>query len=82
MELNPNHPVTAAMSEQWHKIVAIMMHKLGLTRLEITPADIQAFAESGSSGITARTENEVIELNLVSWEEAERLARKEGGLLH
>ena len=82
MELNPNHPVTSAMNNQWHKIVAVLLHKLGLKHIDITPADLTAFANSGLGAVTIRTEHEVIELNLITFEEGERLARIEGGLLH
>lgn len=82
MELNPNHPVTSAMNEQWHKIVAVLLHKFGLNHTEITPQDLNAFAKSGLGAVTVKTENEVIELNLISFEEAERLAKIEGGLPH
>jgi hypothetical protein len=82
MELNPNHSVTSEMTEQWHKIVAVLMFKLGLEHTEITPQDLTQFANSGLGAVTVRTENEVIELNLISWDEAERLAKLEGGLPH
>lgn len=81
MELNPNHPVTSAMNNQWHKIVAVLLHKFGVSRVEITPQDLEAFSNSGLGAVTVRIENEVIELNLITFEEGERLARIEGGLL-
>lgn len=28
-ELNPNHPVTRAVSDQWHKIAALLVNKSG-----------------------------------------------------
>ena len=27
MEYNPNHPVTQAAHDHWHKIVAVLLHK-------------------------------------------------------
>jgi len=52
MELNPNNPVAAAARGQWHKIAALVMHKLGAQRVEIRDADIDAFnAQFGNIGI-------------------------------
>jgi hypothetical protein len=79
-ELNPNHPVTAEMREQWYKLCAIAMHKLGKTELRITVEDIQRFTDSGLANITVRPKGDVIILSLVSDAEAARLAKQEGGL--
>ena len=79
-ELNPDHPMTRKMHTEWHKIVAILMHKLGKKRAEITLADLDSFARSGLGAVTIREQNEVIHLELVSMKEAERLAREEGGI--
>jgi hypothetical protein len=79
-ELNPNHPMTRQMHTEWHKIVALLMHKLGKHHAEITLADLDAFAKSGLGAVLIRERNEVIHLELVSMKEAERLARDEGGL--
>ncbi len=81
-ELNPNHPVTVEVREQWHKLCAIALHKLGVSELEITSADICAFAEALGEGaaIVADARNHRLILRLVNGAEAARLARKEGGL--
>ena len=77
---NPNHPVVHEMREQWYKLCAIALHKMGLTEMKITAADIDAFASSGMANITVEPKGEVITLRLVSDEEGRRLAKKEGGL--
>jgi hypothetical protein len=77
---NPNHPVVREMQEQWYKLCAIVMHKQGLTQIEITDADIEAFMRSGRANITVHPSGNVITLRLVSDAEAEGLARQEGGL--
>lgn len=80
MELNPNHPVTESMSGQWHKIVALLMRKFNQSHVEISEGEVLAFAEGDAGAVTICERNGAIHLNLVSWEEAERLAREEGGL--
>lgn len=80
MELNPNHPVTASMSDQWHKIVALLMHKFGHTHIEIGLKEIEQALLSEQKAVTIRERDNAIVLDLVSWEEGERLAREEGGL--
>jgi hypothetical protein len=79
-ELNPNHPVTVEIREQWHKLLAVLMHKFGLTEVEITVDDLLTLEKSGLMNITAHPKGDVITLRLVSDAEAARLAREEGGL--
>lgn len=79
-EKNPNHPVTRAMREQWHKIAAILVHKTGRTEAVISPRDIEEFIVSGCTNVTIRELPDGIHVRLVSDEEAARLAKKEGGL--
>ena len=37
MEMNPEHPVTQQMREQWHKVVGLLMLHAGIKEFEITP---------------------------------------------
>jgi hypothetical protein len=81
MEINPNHPVTMAVHDHWHKIALLLMLKMGKPRVVITPAEIQQLLYSNIGGITIRTDDEIgIILEIVTPEKAEELARKEGGL--
>lgn len=70
-ELNPNHPVVVEMRDQWHKLCAFALFILGSPDLEITSADIEEFQHALGGNITLR---------LVNGQEAEKLAREEGGL--
>ncbi len=79
-ELNPNHGVTAEVREQWHKLCALVMFKLGKTEINITVDDVERLTASGRANITVRPKGHVITLALVDDAEAARLARKEGGL--
>lgn len=77
-EMNPNHPVTRAIAAQWHKLAALAVAKAG-GHVVITSEDISSFAP-GELNITVQELPDGIHLRIVGREEAERLARKEGGL--
>jgi hypothetical protein len=79
-ELNPNHPVTRELHDQWYKLCAILLFKSGRREAKITSDDIERFTSSGYANITMHPKGDVITLALVNDEEAARLARKEGGL--
>jgi hypothetical protein len=78
MELNPNHPVTQAVSDHWHTICAILMNKMGTDHLIITQRDIQRMTPG--SCIVIHEKKDGIHLKMVSREEGERMAREQGGL--
>ncbi len=82
MELNPDHPVTRGVHDQWHKIVVLLMRKFGRTTVEISKEEIESFIDTtdGFGAVALRMKERSIEINLVSREEAERLAREEGGM--
>ncbi len=77
MELNPNHPVTRAVSEHWHKIAALLMFKYKIEHAVITIDDIKNMP---NSAIAVQELSDGIHIRLIDGADAERLARKEGGL--
>ena len=79
-EMNPNHPVTREVREQWYKLCALVLFKSGQTEIRISSTDIERFAASGLANITVEPKGDIITLRLVGDAEAARLARKEGGL--
>ncbi len=79
MELNPNHPVTAANREHWHKLCALLMVKQGLTTVEFTMADVARLHGSDAAIVVDEREGR-LRLHMMPMQEAERLAREEGGL--
>lgn len=79
-ELNPEHPVTAEVREQWHKFCAFLMMKFGVTTVVINSADIQRFTDSDRCNIVVRMSSDYLTLMLMSDEEAKLLVDKEGGL--
>lgn len=82
-ELNPNHAATRAARENWHKIAAMLMRKMGKTEVVISLEEIANFTADASQAknITIRFDDNIgIELKLVDDEEAGRLAREQGGL--
>lgn len=82
MEINPNHKVVRQAHDQWHKIAALIMVKLGKTELELTMADVNKIA-AGNVNIVldARGEREtgILRVRIVDDKTAESLARQEGG---
>jgi hypothetical protein len=81
MELNPNHPVTQEVHDHWHKIVAILLHKFGKREVTITMADVQAWERDWPGGaIVIKANMYDFQLRLITAEQGQELARKEGGL--
>lgn len=82
MELNPNHKVVQQAREQWHKIAALIMVKLGLTELRITMEDVHRMS-GGNINIVldarGERENGFMTVRIVDDKTANELARKEGG---
>lgn len=78
-ELNPHHPVTESMRDQWHKIAALLMRKLGQTHVIITEADIADIGEADVC-VIIHDKADGIHVRLVGRAEGERLAREHGGL--
>ena len=80
MELNPNHPTTQAARDQWHKICALVMYKLGVTYIEISSEDINAFTSSASNNIIVRDTGKKLIVGLANDADAAKLAKESGGL--
>lgn len=82
MELNPNHPVTQEIRDQWHKLAALTLFILGTPELEITAEDIEEFSQALGPGaaVACDARGGKLTLRLVNGAEAARLARHEGGL--
>lgn len=82
LEINPDHPATIGARDQWHKIVALLMNKLGLREVIISDKEVECFANTaGGSAVVIQFKDGVgIILRLLDIKEAERLAREEGGL--
>lgn len=79
--INPNHPVSRAFGDEWHKLCALILSKLGLDRIYITAEDIAALeARHGGAVILCHSRKDSIELRIVTEEEAERIGREVGGL--
>ena len=76
MELNPKHPVTSQMHDQWHKIAAILLVKFKQKSVDITPADIDALMKCGTSNIVIKAEGETLRVWLVDDTTALRLSEE------
>jgi len=78
-EINPNHPTTAALRDQWHKVLFILMRQIGLDEFVITETDIQLLY-SETLAITAQELPDGLHVRLMKMEAAEQLAREHGWL--
>lgn len=78
MELNPNNPVSRAASGQWHKIAALVMHKLGVNHVEIRTEDADALTARGVN-IGISDEKGYMEVFLLTPAETEAMLKKHKG---
>lgn len=77
-ELNPNHPMTQAIHDQWYKFCALIMSKYDLHNVIITMDDIHKLGSDKCLAVQEKLDG--LHIRLIDLEEAEELARKEGGL--
>lgn len=82
MEINPDHPMTKAMHDQWHKIAVLLMMKLKQRHIEISASDIEKLIASESSTVVVQTKGDKIILDLVSEAEGKRILKQQGGQSH
>ena len=80
-ELNPNHPVTAAVHDHWHKIVALLIHKFELGHVVITAEDLVRWErDCPDCVVLLHDRRDGMHLRVITRVEGECLAREEGGL--
>lgn len=83
-ELNPNHPVTAGMREQWFKMVAALLHKFDLGEVVISTQDLEELTQMFGGEmpvVVAHEKGDGLHLKLVPESEGQRLALQARGLL-
>ena len=78
MEINPNHAVTRAVSDHWHKIAAILLMKFGVKEVIITSEDIAKMQSDVVIAIESKKDH--FKVWLTDMKTAQELVRKEGGL--
>ena len=78
MEINPNHPMTQALHDQWHKLAALIMVKTGTDHIVLTVDDIKHLP--GNLFISAQELHDGLHIRFVDEQTAYRLAREHGGL--
>lgn len=74
-EVNPESPALIQVRNQWHQLCALTLAKLEVTRVLLTPTDIENFQKAGDRALLLHMHRDSIELKLVPKAEAERLAR-------
>lgn len=77
MHLNPHHPTGSGLRDQWHKVAALIMLKLGATEVEITAEDIERLSDIA---IVAKAFDDALTFTLVDGTTGRALARQAGGL--
>lgn len=78
-EVNPEHPVTKAAHENWHKICALIMAKLNLKHLSIPLEFLMKWADNPKpSNIVLRDTGISLELTLADEEETKRIVKEYG----
>lgn len=80
MEIDPNHPVTRAAHDQWHKICFLVLRKLGLSEVQISLPDVERAFSGPEMALVLIDENETVTLRIVPVREAELLTAGHGGL--
>lgn len=81
-KLNPNHPVTQQLTDEFmHKIAAILVMKMG-GRAEVTSQDLRDLSNlfDGETPTLVTKSGDTLQFWLVPESEAMVLARQEGGL--
>ena len=78
----PNIAHEAFQKDLWHKVVAFLMHRHGLTDELFTLGDIDAFPKGKAVVLSSEDEGRALRLRFVTELEAERLIadrKREGG---
>jgi len=81
-ELNPAHPVTQAMSDQWHTLCALLLNRIAPDTLEtvLTKEEIEQLSTTPagpSPVLTVYEREDGLHLKLVSRAEGEAIAQAE-----
>jgi hypothetical protein len=85
-KLNPNNEIIQAADDQWHKIVYIVMRKLGVENVDVTLEDVKRMSDESDKFavcLDCRSHGKpgpTMTVRILPMAEAERLAKKEGGL--
>lgn len=83
--LNPNHPATSAMAGNWHKIVAVLVQIYGVdNKLSIPYESLVEYLGNDDKAIVFKenTTAKSMDFELVTMEEAKKLAAEAGGLVN
>jgi hypothetical protein len=73
MELNPDHKVTKAAHDHWHKILALVMTKYNIDAAEFTNDEIQKLLGHNERAVVLQEKKDRIVVRCMSMKEAETL---------
>jgi hypothetical protein len=75
-EINPSHPVTKSLHDQWHKLCMILLDRLGEEQI-ITITDVELFAAKyPDHAILAHDQKDGLHLKVVTMAQARRMGAK------
>lgn len=78
MELNPEHLTTLAMHDLWHKIVAMLMIRMGTKHVVIGQTDIDNLLNNEDSCVICEEKPNGIHLRMMSMEDAKEYVASRG----
>lgn len=76
MELNPQHPVTQLLHENWHKVCFLLMKRFGQKEVMFTAQEIAMATSSAESSIIAHAKHDGLHIILATEEEAQEAVRR------
>ncbi len=79
MELNPKHPVTKSMHDQWHKIVALLMSRFKTDHEVFSMQDIEQSICQGNMNIVVQELSNGLHIRIVDDVTAKQLAKEHIG---
>lgn len=76
MELNPDNPTTQTLRTEWHKVLALVLHKLNVDHVVIRLSDLERLAATPDVCVVAHDRSDGLHIHLTTMAEGERLARQ------
>lgn len=77
-EINPDHPTTKGISDQWHKIAALILYKIGWDEILLTVDDVERGLAEGSMAVVAHETKDGLKIKRMTMADALVYARESG----
>lgn len=76
VELNPDHPTTSGLHNEWHKILVLVMLKMGVTEVVLTEDDVRQHLQNKENAVMAHDQKDGLHISVLPMKEAQRLASR------